>query len=99
MVLYEKRVDLYRVDYKLYIFIHSLGQFTISGDNSLVVFDEHSSQQTRYLLIDNPVVSSYKICIILIVRSLYLFTVVTLISTVTSTISNLFYTTIICCHL
>ena len=37
-----------------YIYIHSLGQFTISGDNSLVVFDEHSSQQTRYLLIDNP---------------------------------------------
>ena len=37
------------VDYELTcIYWYSLGQFTISGDNSLVVFDEDASQQMWY---------------------------------------------------
>ena len=60
MVLYVEKVNPYNVGlWTKYLFI-SLGQFTISGDNSLVVFDEDTSQQIWYcyLLIDNPVINN-----------------------------------------
>ena len=87
MVLYESRVDLYKVDYELTcIYWFSLGQFTISSDSSLVIFDEDASWQMWYcyLPINHTVVSSYTIWHNVIITSLYIFSVITPTTNITN---------------